>query len=79
MISTLEELPLVHTDDHAVVRIGRRMLLEGAGAPAVAEAASGALALAAFAEHKSDALPTDISMPGIGGLGARKNFPPPQP
>ena len=70
MASTLENLRLILADDHAVVRMGFRMLLEGAGATIVAEADSGETALAAFAEHQPDAMVMDVTMPGIGGLGA---------
>ncbi|AYH42705.1 response regulator transcription factor [Azoarcus sp. DN11] len=70
MAATLEGLRLVLADDHAVVRMGFRMLLEGAGAEVVAEAASGEAALAAFARHRPDVLVMDVTMPGLGGLGA---------
>ena len=61
---------LVLADDHAVVRMGFRMLLEGAGATLLAEAASGEEAVEQYREHQPDALVIDVSMPGIGGLGA---------
>lgn len=70
MTSSLDHIRLVLADDHAVVRMGFRMLLEGAGAQVLAEADSGEAALAACAEHAPDALVMDVSMPGIGGLGA---------
>ncbi|SIQ43136.1 two component transcriptional regulator, LuxR family [Aromatoleum tolulyticum] len=70
MVATLEGLRLVLADDHTVVRMGFRMLLEGAGAAVVAEAASGEAAFAAFAEHRPDVLVMDVTMPGLGGLGA---------
>jgi two-component system invasion response regulator UvrY len=70
MASALENLRLVLADDHALVRMGFRMLLEGAGAQVVAEADCGEAALAAFVEHRPDALLMDVSMPGLGGLGA---------
>lgn len=70
MATTLENLRLILADDHAVVRMGFRMLLEGAGATIVAEADSGEAALAAVAEHRPDAVVMDVTMPGIGGLGA---------
>ncbi|HJV27372.1 MAG TPA: response regulator transcription factor [Aromatoleum sp.] len=70
MASTLENIRLVLADDHAVVRMGFRMLLEGAGATVVAEADCGEAALTAFAEHRPDALVMDVTMPGVGGLGA---------
>lgn len=70
MTSRLDRLRIVLADDHAVVRMGFRLLLEGAGAIVVAEADSGESALTAFAEHRPDALVMDVSMPGIGGLTA---------
>jgi two-component system invasion response regulator UvrY len=70
MASALENLRLVLADDHALVRMGFRMLLEGAGAQVVAEADCGEAALAAYVEHRPDALLMDVSMPGLGGLGA---------
>ena len=70
MASVLENLRLVLADDHAIVRMGFRMLLEGAGASVVAEADSGENALSAFAGHQPDVLVMDVTMPGIGGLGA---------
>ena len=66
----LARLRIVLADDHAVVRAGFRMLIEGAGASIVAEASNGDDAVRAFDEHHPDALVMDVSMPGIGGLGA---------
>lgn len=57
-------------DDHAVVRMGFRLLLEGAGWEVVGEADSGEAALAAHARLQPDVLMMDVSMPGIGGLAA---------
>ena len=58
-------------DDHAVVRMGFRMLLEGADDIMVlGEAESGEEAVRRFAELKPDVIVMDISMPGIGGLEA---------
>lgn len=68
MNPTLDGIRIVLADDHAVVRMGFRMLLEGAGAIVVAEADRGEHALALFAEHQPDALVMDVSMPGIGGI-----------
>jgi two-component system invasion response regulator UvrY len=55
-------------DDHAVVRLGFRLLLEGAGGEVVGEADSGEAALRLFAVHQPDVLVMDVSMPGMGGL-----------
>ena len=58
-------------DDHAVVRMGFRLLLEGAtDLKVVAEANSGEEAVRSFADAKADVVVMDISMPGIGGLEA---------
>lgn len=70
MSNSLHNLRLVLADDHAMVRVGFRMLLEGAGATIVGEADSGQAAFLAFAEHQPDALLMDVTMPGLGGLDA---------
>ena len=58
-------------DDHAVVRMGFRMLLDGADDISVlGEAESGEEAVRRFSELKPDVIVMDISMPGIGGLEA---------
>ena len=58
-------------DDHAVVRMGFRLLLEGAAdIKVVGEAESGEDAVRLFPELKPDVVVMDISMPGIGGLEA---------
>jgi two-component system invasion response regulator UvrY len=58
-------------DDHAVVRMGFRLLLEGAPDMKVAaEADSGEEAVRAYPEVRPDVVVMDISMPGIGGLEA---------
>jgi len=58
-------------DDHAVVRMGFRLLLEGASDLTVAaEAESGEDAVRSFGETRPDVVVMDISMPGIGGLEA---------
>lgn len=70
MSESLAGLKIVLADDHAIVRMGFRLLLEGAGASVVAEAASGEEALRLYAEFAPDVLVMDVSMPGIGGLAA---------
>jgi two-component system invasion response regulator UvrY len=58
-------------DDHAVVRMGFRLLLDGSpDIQVVAEAESGEDAVRRYAEVKPDVVVLDLSMPGIGGLEA---------
>ncbi len=58
-------------DDHAVVRMGFRLLLEGSrDITVLGEAESGEEAVRRFAQLKPDVIVLDISMPGIGGLEA---------
>ena len=77
MSNELQGLRIVLADDHAVVRLGFRLLLEGVGATVVAEAERGEGAIRLYAEHSPDVLVMDVSMPGIGGLAAleRPQFP----
>ena len=58
-------------DDHAVVRMGFRMLLEtAADIKVIAEAENGEQAVKLYVEHQPDVVVMDITMPGIGGLEA---------
>ena len=57
-------------DDHAMVRLGFRLLLEGAGASVVGEVENGESAVRLYAETTPDLVVMDVSMPGIGGLAA---------
>ena len=69
MNASLIQVMLV--DDHAVVRMGFRLLLEGTpDIRVVAEAASGEEACRMMAAAAPDVVVMDISMPGIGGLEA---------
>lgn len=70
MSASLAGLNILLADDHAIVRMGFRMLLEGAGATVAGEAGSGEEALRLYTELLPDVLVMDVSMPGIGGLGA---------
>jgi len=70
MAQTLDGLRILLADDHAAVRMGFRLLLEGAGGTVVDEVDSGEAAVTAYAHHRPDVLVMDVSMPGIGGLGA---------
>ncbi|MBL8504945.1 MAG: response regulator transcription factor [Methylobacillus glycogenes] len=58
-------------DDHAVVRMGFKLLLEADQAiQVVAEAESGEQAIKLYQEHKPNVVIMDITMPGMGGLEA---------
>lgn len=58
-------------DDHAVVRMGFKMLLEtDADIKVVCEAESGEQAIQRYVEYKPHVVVMDITMPGIGGLEA---------
>jgi two-component system, NarL family, invasion response regulator UvrY len=58
-------------DDHTVVRMGFKLLLQGSDdITVVGEANSGEELLKLFPEIKPDVVVLDISMPGIGGLEA---------
>lgn len=70
MNSALQACRIVLADDHVIVRLGFRLLLEGAGATVVGEADSGENAIRCYSELQPDVLIMDVSMPGIGGLAA---------
>ncbi|MBC7945151.1 MAG: response regulator transcription factor [Burkholderiales bacterium] len=58
-------------DDHAVVRMGFRLLLQSVSdVQVVAEAESGEAACNDYVKIKPDVMVMDLSMPGIGGLEA---------
>lgn len=62
-------------DDHAVVRVGFRLLLQTAGDVTVAaEADSGEVACRIYAPDEHDVVVIDISMPGMGGLEALRRL-----
>lgn len=68
---TASTIQVMLVDDHAVVRMGFRLLLEGApDMKVVAEAVSGEEACRIYQEKNPDVVVMDISMPGIGGLEA---------
>jgi len=68
MNPSLKNVRVLLADDHAVVRLGFRLLLEGAGAVVIGEAEDGESAVRRYAELAPDLLVMDISMPGGGGL-----------
>jgi two-component system invasion response regulator UvrY len=66
-----EPIKVMLVDDHAVVRMGFKMLLESAtDIKVIAEAENGEQAIKCYVEHHPDVVVMDITMPGIGGLEA---------
>ena len=66
-----EPIKVMLVDDHAVVRMGFKMLLESASdIKVIAEAENGEQAIKGYVEHHPDVVVMDITMPGIGGLEA---------
>lgn len=57
-------------DDHALVRMGFRMLLADAQVEVVAEAGDGEQACQLYPRARPDVVVMDLSMPGMGGLEA---------
>jgi two-component system, NarL family, invasion response regulator UvrY len=67
----MKKIKVMLVDDHAVVRMGFRLLLQGVQDIEVqAEAESGEEACKLYSETKPDVVVMDLSMPGIGGLEA---------
>ena len=67
----MSQINVMLVDDHAVVRMGFKMLLESdADIKVIAEAESGEQSIRRYVEHKPDVVVMDITMPGIGGLEA---------
>jgi two-component system, NarL family, invasion response regulator UvrY len=67
----MSNINVMLVDDHAVVRMGFKMLLEmSSDIKVVAEAENGEQAIKLFPEHQPDVIVMDITMPGIGGLEA---------
>src|SRR4029079_12369496 len=57
-------------DDHALVRMGFRMLLANSDIEVVAEAQTGEEACQLVPKSKPDVVVMDLTMPGMGGLEA---------
>ena len=67
----MAKINIVLVDDHSVVRMGFKMLIENESDMAViCEAETGEEGIAAFKEHKPSVVIMDITMPGMGGLDA---------
>lgn len=62
-------------DDHAVVRVGFRLLLQAAeDLQVTAEASSGEEAVALYAQARADIVVMDLAMAGAGGIEAIKRI-----
>lgn len=67
----MSQIKILLVDDHAVVRMGFKMLIEAeADIKVIGEAESGEVAVKLSQELKPDIIVMDITMPGIGGLEA---------
>lgn len=67
----MSQINVMLVDDHAVVRMGFKMLLESASEiKVIAEAENGENAIKNYVEFKPDVVVMDITMPGIGGMEA---------
>lgn len=62
-------------DDHAVVRMGFRLLLQSqTDMSVVAEAESGEMAYQRYSELRPDVVVMDLAMPGMGGIEALRRI-----
>lgn len=67
----MSQINVMLVDDHAVVRMGFKMLLETTDdIKVIAEAESGEEAIKFYMEHKPNVIVMDITMPGMGGMEA---------
>ena len=65
------KINILLVDDHSVVRMGFKMLIENeSDMTVICEAESGELGITAFKDHKPNLVIMDITMPGMGGLDA---------
>ena len=63
-----KKIRVLIVDDHRVVRVGLRAIIDAEpDMQVVAEAGDGPAALAAYAEHKPDITLLDLRMPGMSG------------
>ena len=67
----MSNLNVILVDDHSVVRMGFKMLIDSEkDMQVIAEAETGEEGIKKFQEIKPDVIVMDITMPGIGGLEA---------
>jgi two-component system invasion response regulator UvrY len=65
----MEKIRVMLVDDHAVVRVGFRMLINASkDMEVVDEAESGEAAYQHYSEAKPDVVVMDLAMPGMGGI-----------
>jgi len=65
----MASIKVLLVDDHSVVRMGFKMLIEAeSDMEVISEAESGEEGIKIFKELKPDVVVMDITMPGIGGL-----------
>ncbi len=68
---SMSKIRIMLVDDHAVVRVGFRMLLNATSdIEVVDEADSGEMAYQRYPEVRPDVVVMDLAMPGIGGIEA---------
>jgi two-component system response regulator NreC len=67
-------LRVLHADDHPIVRLGCRAILEREGFEIVAEAADGRAAIELARLHRPDAAVLDARMPRVSGLDAARTI-----
>ena len=68
-ISTGGGVSILLIDDHAIVRVGLRVLLaQQDWCGTITEVANGELGYQMFREHKPDAIVMDLSMPKMSGI-----------
>lgn len=68
---TEQKTKILLVDDHEMVRAGfRRLLEESDSLTVIAESGSGEQAVQDYMKYHPDVVVMDISMPGIGGVGA---------
>jgi two-component system invasion response regulator UvrY len=70
MNEALRPIRVMLVDDHALVRMGFRMLLADANIEVAAEADTGEQACQDYPQVRPDLVVMDLSMPGMGGLEA---------
>ncbi len=69
----MSEIKIIIVDDHQLVRLGTRRLLEDTpGITVLADAANGETAVDLVMHLKPDVVLMDVQMPGIGGLEATR-------